>query len=145
MELSSLYRDTILKHARSPQNEGVLENPDYKARAVNKLCGDELELTLSLEGDQIKEARLNVRGCAVVQAASSMMSELLSGLTLQQASERGAQLKACLQDGATPDQDLASLLPLITLKDHRARHRCVLLPWEALDLCALEKDQHLNA
>lgn len=140
MEVNDLYRDIILKHARNPQNEGALEEPDLKAAATNKLCGDELELTLNMDAAQIADAKIKVRGCAVVQASSSLMSEMIKGANLKDACAQGAQLKACLEGEAEPDEKLESLLPLLTLKSYKARHRCVMLPWEALDLCSQQKD-----
>ncbi len=137
MGLNELYRDIILKHARDPKNTGALEKPDLEAEAVNRLCGDALELSLAMDGDRVVQARIRVRGCAIVQASSSMMSEFISDRSLIESRQWGKRFKELLsgRDEAIPDE-LTPLAPLLELREHRARHQCVLLPWDALSDCA---------
>ena len=74
----SLYRDLLLDHMRHPRFAGKVEPADRTASAYNPLCGDELELTLALTGDCIREARAQVRGCSVCVASASMMGAVTS-------------------------------------------------------------------
>ncbi len=78
------YREYILDHYRNPRNYGKLDQPDVHAEDSNPLCGDQLAMDLLVEGDCIKEVRFQGRGCAISQAAASMLSEKIEGKTVQE-------------------------------------------------------------
>lgn len=78
------YREYILDHYRNPRNYGKLDQPDVHAEDSNPLCGDQLAMDLLVEGDRIKEVRFQGRGCAISQAAASMLSEKIEGKTVQE-------------------------------------------------------------
>ena len=78
------YREYILDHYRNPRNYGKLEDPDVHAEDSNPLCGDQLAMDMQVEGDRIKEVRFLGRGCAISQAAASMLSEMIEGKTVQE-------------------------------------------------------------
>ena len=83
------YREYILDHYRNPRNYGKLDQPDVHAEDSNPLCGDQLAMDLLVEGDYIKEVRFQGRGCAISQAAASMLSEKIEGKTVQEVVARG--------------------------------------------------------
>jgi nitrogen fixation NifU-like protein len=78
------YREYILDHYRNPRNYGKLDQPDVHAEDSNPLCGDQLAMDLLVDGDRIKEVRFQGRGCAISQAAASMLSEKIEGKTVQE-------------------------------------------------------------
>ena len=80
--MSMDYREYILDHYRNPRNYGTLEAPTAHAEDTNPLCGDQLGIDLQVEGDRVTEVRFKGRGCAISQAAASMLSELIEGKTL---------------------------------------------------------------
>ena len=132
-EKSGLYREALLEHVRNPRNTGRVENPALTARASNPLCGDELELTAALKSGTVEEIRFRVRGCAIVTAAASLMSEAVRGRELEQARELGRAFRKVMEgDGAALPAELSSLSPLLEVKKHRSRLTCALLPWQAL-------------
>lgn len=134
MELDEIYRQAILEHARHPHNCDAIPHADVQVEMVNKLCGDELELTMKLEEDQIIEAAVRARGCAIVIASSSLMTDYIRGKSPDKARWAGTRFMALLDGEKQPkDVDLEPLFPLLNLKDHRSRHRCATLPWEALE------------
>ena len=128
MNESNIYRDVLLKHALHPKNSGILECPDLRASAYNPLCGDELELTLTLSEDTIDECKAKVRGCSICQASASMMSELILSKTLKEAVQfsmvgdnlddiqnflqifKNAGVDAPKMDAATTTQDVEDIL-----------------------------------
>jgi nitrogen fixation NifU-like protein len=63
--LDDLYKEIILDHYRHPRNRGRVEKPDAATRGYNPLCGDELELSLRLDGDRIAEVMVVGRGCSI--------------------------------------------------------------------------------
>ncbi len=87
--MDDLYRENILDHYRSPRNAGHLEHPSATAEGVNPLCGDELSIELSVEDGVVSEVRYNGRGCAISQAAASMLSETIKGRRVDELSAIG--------------------------------------------------------
>lgn len=84
-ELEQLYRELILDHYKNPRNHGLLDPSDARAEGQNPLCGDEVAVTVRLgEGDVIEEIGFDGRGCAISQAATSMLSELVKGRTAEE-------------------------------------------------------------
>jgi nitrogen fixation protein NifU and related proteins len=78
-EFDQLYREVILDHYRNPRGHGVLEGADVAAEGQNPLCGDEISISLAFDGDTISDVRFEGRGCAISQAATSMLTELVVG------------------------------------------------------------------
>ena len=137
MTTPSIYREILLEHARHPKNSGSLESPDLKAKTFNPLCGDELELTLTLSEGTIHDCKTKVRGCSICQASASMMSELILAKTLQEAGKISQVFTESLRkDNEKIAVSLDSLRPLIALKKHRSRIKCMKLAWVALEDCA---------
>jgi nitrogen fixation NifU-like protein len=82
-ELEQMYREVILDHYRSPRGHGLHEHPDAQAEGQNPLCGDEVSITVKFRGDgeTIDSIGFDGRGCAISQAATSMLTELVQGRT----------------------------------------------------------------
>ena len=84
-EFEQLYREVILDHYRSPRNHGLLEPRDAHAEGQNPLCGDEISVTVRFgAGDVIEKVGFEGQGCAISQAATSMLSDLVTGRTAQE-------------------------------------------------------------
>ena len=80
-----LYAENILDHFRNPRNKGTLEDPTLEHEEKNTLCGDELTVQLVLNGETIEKLQWEGRGCAISQAAISMLSEELQGASKEHA------------------------------------------------------------
>ena len=80
-EFDQLYREVILDHYRNPRGAGTLDAPDAHADGQNPLCGDEVSIDVAFadDGDTIADVRFHGRGCAISQAATSMLTELVVG------------------------------------------------------------------
>ena len=87
--MDDLYRENILDHYRNPRNSGHLDAPSATAEGVNPLCGDELSVELDIEDDVVREVRFNGRGCAISQAAASMISDVVKGKTVAEVTALG--------------------------------------------------------
>ena len=84
-EFDQLYRELILDHYKNPRNHGLLDPADAQAEGQNPLCGDEISVSVRLgEGDVIEEVGFDGRGCAISQAATSMLSDLVKGRTAEE-------------------------------------------------------------
>ncbi len=80
-ELDQLYREVILDHYKNPRGHGALDPHDAHAEGQNPLCGDEVSIFVRFAGDgeTIDEIGFEGRGCAISQAATSMLTELVKG------------------------------------------------------------------
>jgi nitrogen fixation NifU-like protein len=83
-ELDSLYREVILDHYKNPRGHGVISEPDAQAEGQNPLCGDEVSIAVEFEGDSIADVKFQGRGCAISQAATSMLMDMVKGRTAQE-------------------------------------------------------------
>jgi nitrogen fixation NifU-like protein len=84
-EFDQLYRELILDHYKNPRNHGLLEAADANAEGVNPLCGDEISVSVRLgENDVIEDVGFEGRGCAISQAATSMLTDLVKGKTVEE-------------------------------------------------------------
>jgi nitrogen fixation protein NifU and related proteins len=118
-EFDQLYREVILDHYRNPRGHGLLEDADAAADGQNPLCGDEVSIYVRFgeDGDTIDEVKFKGRGCAISQAATSMLTEMVQG---RSASEIAALPKDELLEEIgiplTPVRLKCALLGLSTLK-----------------------------
>jgi nitrogen fixation protein NifU and related proteins len=83
--MEEMYRELILDHARNGRNWALLEQPDFDHEEHNPLCGDKLHLTLKLEDGIIRSVGWQGSGCAISQAAASMLGEILLGMSMDEA------------------------------------------------------------
>ena len=137
-EFDQLYREVILDHYKNPRGHGVIEDADVSAEGQNPLCGDEVSIYVSFEPDDdtIDEVKFSGRGCAISQAATSMLMELVKG---RSATEVASLTKDELLDEVgiplTPIRLKCALLGLGVLKValHRAKGTPLPQEWAGLD------------
>jgi len=89
--MDDFYRENILDHYKNPRNSGHLDHPTATADGVNPLCGDELSVELEIEDDTVQDVRFNGRGCAISQAAASMISDVVKGKTVAEVRALGSE------------------------------------------------------
>ena len=117
--MDQLYRENILDHYKHPRNYGEIEGADASAEGMNPLCGDEVTITIAFgeDGDTIEDVKFSGRGCAISQAATSMLTELIKG---RKASDVAALPKEDLLEEVgvplTPVRLKCAILGLSTLK-----------------------------
>ncbi len=84
-EFEQMYREVILDHYRTPRNHGVLDPSDAVAEGQNPLCGDEVTVSVRFgDGDIIESVGFEGRGCAISQAATSMLTDIVKGRSAQE-------------------------------------------------------------
>jgi nitrogen fixation protein NifU and related proteins len=117
--LESLYREVILDHYKNPRGHGVIEHADAEAEGQNPLCGDEVSIYVAFgeDGETIDDVKFSGRGCAISQAATSMLMEMTKGRTAEEvASLDKDELLAEIGVPLTPVRLKCAMLGLTTLK-----------------------------
>ncbi len=79
------YSDKVMDHFKNPRNVGDMENPSGLGKAENPVCGDMMELYIMVEKGRIVDAKFKTYGCGAAIAASSMVTEMLKGKTIDEA------------------------------------------------------------
>ncbi|AAS69256.1 SUF system NifU family Fe-S cluster assembly protein [Leptospira interrogans] len=141
MSLSdSLYKEVILDHYQNPRFRGKLESADLYEHGINPLCGDELELTINLDGNRITEIRVTGKGCSISQASGSMMAESIYGKTIAEAKDIILRFKNMILEDQDPkfDEGLEDLESMESVKKIPARIKCAVLPWNTLERAFLQ-------
>ena len=141
--LNDLYRDkVILDHCRNPRNAVVLNSPYISCEAVNPFCGDEIRFQLKIDdSNRIEEIGFQGEGCAINQAAGSIVSEALAGLTLNDVLELSKKFSRLMNASLPKDVILADeeainlgeLSALYKVREFPVRIKCALLAWVALN------------
>jgi len=137
-EFEQMYREVILDHYRNPRGHGAMDEPDAEAEGMNPLCGDEVTIFVSLaeDGETIDDVKFSGRGCAISQAATSMLTEMVKGrLATEVATLPKEELLEEIGIPLTPIRLKCALLGLGVLKValHRAKGTPLPEEWAGLD------------
>ena len=114
-----MYREVILDHYKNPHGHGVIEDPDAEADGQNPLCGDEVSIYVSFaaDGETIQEVKFSGRGCAISQAATSMLMDMATGRTATEVATMDKdELLEEIAIPLTPVRLKCAMLGLTTLK-----------------------------
>ena len=82
--MDDMYREVILEHYKHPHNAGTLEQPDISHEDSNPLCGDRIRIDLQVADGAVADIRFQGRGCAISQAAASLLTDEIKGKTLDE-------------------------------------------------------------
>jgi nitrogen fixation NifU-like protein len=94
----ALYSAKVIQEADDPRNLGRMSEPDVQG-LVHGWCGDTMEVYLRLEGERIKEISFMTDGCGPTLACGSMLTRLVQGISLEEASGIGPQDLIAALDG----------------------------------------------
>lgn len=83
--MGGVYNEKVMDHFFNPRNVGEIENPDGAGQVGNPVCGDVMRITLRIKDDRIEDIRFKTFGCGAAVATSSMVTELVKGLTIEEA------------------------------------------------------------
>lgn len=118
-----MFTEIILDYYRHPRNHGVLKNADVTAKDTNPLCGDAIAMSLKFDGNTVSEIKFNGTGCAISQAAASMLTEAVEGKSLE--------------DIRTLNKE--DVLTLLNIPISPVRLKCALLGLKVLKMAAYQK------
>ncbi|MCX5788531.1 MAG: SUF system NifU family Fe-S cluster assembly protein [Elusimicrobia bacterium] len=141
-ELQDLYRDVLLDYFRSRTHKGKAEPADVRGHGVSPICGDEVEVTASREGDRLARIRYDGHGCVISQASTAMMAEALEGKPVEEVLRLMAAFGDFMVRRGPPEalpEALEETKALEGVRKFPARVKCAMLSWNTLRL-GLEKD-----
>ena len=134
MSVEQMYQEIILDHYKQKHHAGLREPYEAEVSHVNPSCGDEITLRVHLDGDRVTDVSSDAEGCSISQAATSVMTDLVIGRTVDEALaiEREFHEMMHSQGKAVPDEDvLEDGIAFLGVSQFPARVKCALLGWSA--------------
>jgi nitrogen fixation protein NifU and related proteins len=144
--LENIYTQILTEHNNSNRNKHHIENPTIVLKGVNPSCGDEIELELREQDGVIEDAAFTGVGCAISQASTSIMIDLIKGKTKEEALRLANLFFGMIKNEITDESQLEDLDEAIALRDisHMpARVKCAVLGWHTLEN-AIEGEENHN-
>ena len=100
-----MYNEKVMDAFKNPKNVGEIENPSGTGLVGNASCGDIMQITLRIEDNIIKDAKFKTFGCAAAIATSSTATDMIIGMTVEEALEvTNKKVVECL--GGLPSQKI---------------------------------------
>ena len=134
-DIADLYSTTLRDMARDATHKGRPEAFDATARGDNPMCGDRVDIYVTLDGARIREARHVARGCEICQASASLLCDLVAGRTQEEARALGRRAGEIAKSGIGDEStgELRRLSIFAVVHKFPSRVKCVTLAWNALD------------
>ena len=80
-----MYNEKVMEAFKNPKNVGEIENASGVGTVGNASCGDIMQISLKIENDIIVDAKFKTFGCAAAIATSSTATEMIKGMTVEEA------------------------------------------------------------
>ncbi len=139
-DLKKLYDDVIMDHIKHARNYRKMADATGQADGVNALCGDNLTVYVRVEDDTVREAAFQCECCGISMASASIMTELVTGKSIEEAKHIAADLLESFSE-QHPEHDAhygkAAVLGIV--REFPSRRNCASLAWVTLS-AALEGD-----
>ena len=135
MGLDGIYTELIAEHSRSAENKQPRAFPTVTQKGRNPSCGDEITLQLQVKDGVIEDAAFTGIGCAISQASTSIMIDLIKGETVEQAKHLADLFLKMIKREITDEAELEELdeaLALKNISNMPARVKCAVLSWYTL-------------
>ncbi len=135
MSVEQMYQDIIIDHYREKHHSGLRTPFGAEVHHVNPSCGDEVTLRVAVDGDTISDVSYDAEGCAISQAATSVMCDLVIGRDVADSMALFAEFREMMegQGEVVPDEDrLEDAIAFAGVAQFPARVKCAMLGWSAL-------------
>ena len=129
-----MYQEIILDHYKTPHHKGLRDPFDVEVHHVNPTCGDEVTLRVAVVDGVVMDVSYDGQGCSISQASTSVMTDLVIGLAVDEALVKHEAFLELMQSRGTiePDEDvLEDGIAFAGVSRYPARVKCALLGWMA--------------
>lgn len=137
MDMKQIYTQIVMEHARQSAHRHELADATDSERGHNPSCGDDITLHIKREGDRIEELSFTGHGCAISQASTSLLCELLEGKSVEEAKQAIeaflAMIKGEEQDDDVLEEQLGDAVALKDISHMPQRVKCAVLAWRTLN------------
>ena len=147
MESRGFYNEILTEHNLRPEFKHDLPDADIVLEGVNPSCGDDIDIEVKIEDGVIKDLAYTGTGCAISQASTAMMAELLQGRTVEEGIRLCRLFLDMIRGKVTDDESLEELEAAITLKDISkmpVRVKCATLGWHTLEMALTRIEKQLS-
>ena len=143
-DLRELYQQLILDHNQNPRNFREIKGADRTAHGHNPLCGDDIDLYLTLENDVIRDIGFLGSGCAISKASASIMTTVLKGKTKAEALELLEHFHLMATTGEVDEAKMGKLAALADVYKFPIRVKCAMLAWRTLEASLEEQPETIT-
>lgn len=135
VDLSQLYRQVIMDNYKNPKNKGLIQTDDYiNEHFKNPSCGDDIYVSLKLDGDKIVDVRHDGKGCSICCSSASVVTELLKGKTKEEALRLIDSFYEMVKGNEIEnEEELDEALAYKSVSAFPARIKCATLSWKAIE------------
>lgn len=137
MDMKQIYTQIVMEHARELAHRHDLADATDSERGHNPSCGDDITLHIKREGDRIEALSFTGHGCAISQASTSLLCELVEGKRVDEAKEAIetflAMIKGEEQDDDVLEEQLGDAVALKDISHMPQRVKCAVLAWRTLN------------
>lgn len=134
MNLETLYNQTIFDYSKCIQNKYILKTANYKLKGYNALCGDTFTIYIEVKKNKIINISFTGSGCTISTASCVLMIALIKGKTYTEFLNTYEDLKLVLLKKKNINFSQKELQMLSEMKKLTSRIKCILLPWNILNL-----------
>ncbi|AWG50743.1 Possible SUF system FeS assembly protein [Mycobacteroides abscessus subsp. abscessus] len=145
MRLEQMYQEVILDHYKHPHHRGLREPFAAEVHHVNPTCGDEVTLRVFVQDNKIADVSYDGQGCSISQAATSVLTDQVIGLTVDEALKTVASFNEMISSRGTIDGDeevIGDGIAFAGVSRYPARVKCALLGWMAFKDALVQAIEH---
>ena len=133
MALDEIYKEVILDHYKNPRNKREMPDAELTCSKNNPLCGDEITVFAHVDDGKVFDVSFVGQGCSISQSSASMMTEAVSGKTVEEVDALATDVRAMLSGELDPDEDaFGELIALKGVVRYPVRVKCAVLAWDVL-------------
>ncbi len=142
-DLTDLYQEVIMEHAKSPRNFREMPDATNIANGTNPVCGDNYTVYLKMNGEVVEDASFQGDGCAISKASASLLTAAIKGKTRTEVAELFDHMHDMVTTG-NADERVGKLAAFAGVHKFPARVKCAILSWHAAKSAAEGKNETVS-
>lgn len=133
MPLDDIYKEVILDHYKNPRNKREIPGAELSCSKNNPLCGDEITVFVHEDAGTLAEVSFIGQGCSISQSSASMMTEAMTGRSVEEAEGLIGRFRGMMAGDADPtEEEFGDLVALKGVVKYPIRIKCAVLAWDVL-------------